>query len=42
VDFKTCMGCGVCQDSCPVEGIKLRKESQKGEPLDLDILKMKS
>jgi len=38
VDFSTCMGCGVCEDSCSGEGIKLRRESQKGEPLDLDLL----
>jgi ferredoxin len=33
------MGCGVCEDACPVEALHLRREPSKGDPLDLDELK---
>ena len=38
IDFDKCMGCGVCQDVCPVEAISLRREPSKGEPLDIEEL----
>lgn len=39
IDFDKCMGCGVCQDVCPVEAISLRREPSKGEPLDIEELR---
>jgi ferredoxin len=39
INMGKCMGCGVCEDVCPVEAISLRREPLKGEPLDLDELK---
>lgn len=38
INFDKCMGCGICVDLCPVEAISLRRESAKGDPLDLDEL----
>lgn len=40
VDYALCMGCGVCQDCCAMGGIRLRKDPDKGESLDLNLLKM--
>ncbi len=39
VDMNKCMGCGVCEDVCPVDALHLRREPSKGDPLDLDELK---
>jgi ferredoxin len=39
IDMEKCMGCGVCEDQCPVEALHLRREPAKGDPLDLDELK---
>lgn len=39
VDLATCMGCGVCEQVCPVEAIHLQRDAAKGDPLDLDELK---
>lgn len=39
VNFDKCMGCGVCENRCPDGAIHLRRESSKGEPLDIDELK---
>jgi ferredoxin len=38
VNLEKCMGCGVCVDKCSKEGITLRREPSKGEPLDLGAL----
>jgi ferredoxin len=39
ISFERCMGCGVCEDVCPIGAISLRREPSKGEPLDLEELK---
>jgi ferredoxin len=39
ISMAKCMGCGVCEDACPVEALHLRRELSKGDPLDLDELK---
>jgi Pyruvate/2-oxoacid:ferredoxin oxidoreductase delta subunit len=39
VDVAKCMGCGVCEDRCPVHVISLRPEPAKGEALDVDALR---
>jgi len=38
VNLEKCMGCGVCETSCPVDALHLRREPAKGDPLDLDEL----
>lgn len=39
IDQAKCMGCGVCEDKCPIRAISLRREPAKGEPLDVEELK---
>ncbi len=39
VKFEKCMGCGVCENVCPTEAIRMRKEPSKGDPLDIDEMK---
>ena len=39
VDFNACMGCGVCESTCPAEAIILKVEPSKSGILDLDELK---
>lgn len=39
IDLTKCMGCGVCEDVCPIGAISLRREPSKGEPLDIEELK---
>ena len=39
VDLEKCMGCGVCEDNCPVEAISLRLEPSRFDPLDIEALK---
>jgi Pyruvate/2-oxoacid:ferredoxin oxidoreductase delta subunit len=39
VDEAKCMGCGVCENSCPIDAIQMRREPSKGDPLDLEELK---
>ena len=39
IDFKKCMGCGVCEDVCPTGAISLRREPSKGKPLDIEVLR---
>jgi len=41
INSAKCMGCGVCEDTCPVGAISLRRESSKGEPLDIEELMAK-
>ncbi len=38
INFDKCMGCGVCENKCPDDAIKLKREPAKGEPLDLTEL----
>jgi Pyruvate/2-oxoacid:ferredoxin oxidoreductase delta subunit len=38
IDFERCMGCGICTDRCPEDAIHSRRESSKGDPLDLEEL----
>ncbi len=38
VDAAKCMGCGVCEDRCPIQAIILRQDPARGEPLDIDAL----
>ena len=38
VDMAACMGCGVCISQCPQEAISLRRDSSKGEPLEIQKL----
>lgn len=38
IDLNKCMGCGVCEDFCPVGAVSLRLEPSKGDPLDLNVL----
>lgn len=35
VDFAACMGCGVCIDVCPQGALSLRREANKGVPLEV-------
>jgi len=39
INLDKCMGCGVCEDMCPIGAISLRREPSKGEPLDIEALK---
>ncbi len=39
VDAAKCMGCGVCEDRCPIQAISLRHDPARGEPLDVDRLR---
>jgi ferredoxin len=40
VDSVRCMGCGTCEPSCPRGALRLVLDPAKGEPLDLDRLKL--
>jgi len=42
VDQGKCMGCGVCEDVCPIGAISLERDPSKGEPLDLAELMSKT
>jgi len=35
VNEDKCMGCGVCVSKCPQEAISLRRESARGQPLEI-------
>jgi formate hydrogenlyase subunit 6/NADH:ubiquinone oxidoreductase subunit I len=39
INLQKCMGCGVCVDMCPVGAISLKRETSKGDPLDIEELK---
>ena len=41
IDKQSCMGCGVCVDTCPAGAISLEPEPSKGEPLDIEVLSRK-
>lgn len=41
IDLVKCMGCGACEGACPEGVISLRREPSKGEPLDLEELRIK-
>jgi heterodisulfide reductase subunit A-like polyferredoxin len=38
IDVAACMGCGVCVSHCPQEAISLRRDPDKGEPLEIQKL----
>jgi ferredoxin len=38
ISQEKCMGCGICADMCPDRAIHSRRESSKGDPLDLEEL----
>lgn len=38
VDEARCMGCGVCVDLCANRAIRLRRNPEKGEPLEIQEL----
>jgi ferredoxin len=42
VNLEKCMGCGVCEGVCPVEAISLRLETSRGDPLDIDKMKLEA
>lgn len=42
VDFEKCMGCGVCVEKCPEVAISLKRETSKGEPLEIHALMAKA
>jgi ferredoxin len=35
VEWEKCMGCGVCEGQCEMEGITLVLDERKGIPLDV-------
>ncbi len=39
IDTAKCMGCGVCEDICPEKALKLEPNPDRGDPLDLDMLR---
>jgi ferredoxin len=38
IDEAACMGCGVCVAHCPQEAISLKRDTAKGEPLEIQKL----
>ncbi len=38
-DAAACMGCGLCTEKCEQEALSLVKDPDKGEPLDLDLIR---
>lgn len=42
VDESLCMGCGVCEAQCPEGALTLRRDTARGEPLDISVLKAAS
>ncbi|MBM3132854.1 MAG: 4Fe-4S dicluster domain-containing protein [Chloroflexi bacterium] len=40
IDLAKCMGCGGCEGVCPDGAITLKRDPSKGEPLDLDELRL--
>jgi ferredoxin len=39
INLEKCMGCGVCEDVCPIGAISLRREPSTGDPLDIEAMK---
>ncbi len=35
IDLEQCMGCGVCVNNCPQGALSLRRETARGEPLEI-------
>ena len=38
VDSAICMGCGVCEGQCVERAVSLRRDPDKGTPLDVRLL----
>lgn len=38
-DRVACMGCGLCTEKCEQRALSLVKDPDKGEPLDLDLVR---
>ncbi|UCC60004.1 MAG: 4Fe-4S binding protein, partial [Dehalococcoidia bacterium] len=38
-DRAVCMGCGMCTEKCEQGALSLAKDPDKGEPLDLDLIR---
>ncbi len=38
IDAAKCMGCTACERTCAAGALELRRDPQKGDPLDLEAL----
>jgi Fe-S-cluster-containing hydrogenase component 2 len=39
LEWEKCMGCGVCVDQCPNEGLILKRDEKKGMPLEVEAIR---